>query len=153
MAETRRARQPGWITGAEIEEALREFAMVNAWRRAAQKARATAGRRLYRRPLRFEGTAHRVVLSPPGTSQRTSQRTDKKRLPPPPPDRLTSPRSSAASSERRNAPAKPTRSPRPLIIEPQKRLKTEAESRFRANPDVHDNRYSRTLQLTLSGRL
>ena len=30
--------------------------------------------------------------------------------------------------------------PRPLIIEPQKRLKTEAESRFRANPDVHDNR-------------
>ena len=28
MAGTRRARQPGWITGAEIEEALREFAMV-----------------------------------------------------------------------------------------------------------------------------
>ena len=30
--------------------------------------------------------------------------------------------------------------PRPLIIEPQKRLKTEAESRFRANPDARDNR-------------
>src|SRR5215469_12303597 len=33
--------------------------------------------------------------------------------------------------------------PRPLIIEPQKRLKTEAASRFRANPDAPDNPYSR----------
>jgi|SRR6516225_5064007 hypothetical protein len=130
MAETRRARQPGWITGAEIEEALREFAMVNAWRRAAQKARATAGRRLYRRPLRFEGTAHRVVLSPPGTSQRT----DKKRLPPPPPDRLTSPRSSAASSERRNAPAKPTRSPSTPHYRTPKTLKNRGREPLSGKP-------------------
>ena len=41
----------------------------------------------------------------------------------------------------RQDPSRPC--PRPLVIEPKKPLKTEAASRFRANPDAPDNPYYR----------